>query len=415
MSNQSIQLTIGTELSLIPQDNPSQRTLEVVIHPPEAKQNKPRPKLNLALVLDRSGSMSGEKLAYVKEAARHLIDLMTEQDRVAVVAYDDNVTHVARSSLMTPEVRRTMKQSIQEIKTGGSTNLGDGWLTGCGEVSANHVEGVVERSLLLTDGLANQGIIDQEELSMHSKELYHKGVSTSTFGVGADYNEHLLEAIANAGGGSYYYIGSPQDIPTNFAQEFKELLEITARDVELSLELPEGVSAQVLGAWGVETSAGKLRVVIGALQAGRPQPVYLTLNFPPADTRKEISLKVRVMARGEGDQVLESMAEITFQYADQKMIDSAPRDQALIERVVKVRMAEAVNEALKLERNDQREEAFGVLKQAIEANRPYLRPDELQGYEEQARRIHRGMEETDRKSLHSLNYASRKSRDMNQK
>ena len=302
MSNQSIQLTIGTELSLISQDNPSQRTLEVIIRPPETRQNKPRPKLNLALVLDRSGSMSGEKLAYVKEAARHLIDLMTEQDRVAVVAYDDNVTHVVASSLITPETRQKMIRSIQEIRTGGSTNLGDGWLTGCGDVAANHVEGAVERTLLLTDGLANVGIVNLEELSSHAQELYHKGVSTSTFGVGTDYNEHLLEAIADSGGGFYYYIDSPQKIPSIFAQEFKDLMEITARDVELSLELPAGVSARVLGAWKSESSSGKLRVVIGALQAGRAQPIYLSLNFPSADTRKEIPLNVKVMARGEGDQ-----------------------------------------------------------------------------------------------------------------
>ncbi len=290
MPDNAIKIELHTELPLIEKDLPTQRTLEIIIQPPAAVKTGTRPGLNLALVLDRSGSMSGEKLPYVKEAAQHLLDLLGDQDRVAVVAYDDAVTVVAKSTLITSESRRRIKHGIQEITTGGSTNLGEGWLTGCGEVAAHHVDGQIERALLLTDGQANQGIVDAEELAVHARELSSRGVSTSTFGVGEGVNEHLLEAMSTVGGGSYYYISSPQQIPAIFQQEFSELAAIAVRDVEITLEVPTGVSAQVLGAWRVEKTGKRLRIFIGALQAGRTQSLYVTLLFPPAAKADQIEI-----------------------------------------------------------------------------------------------------------------------------
>ena len=149
MSENTIQLNMNTELSLVARDVPSQRTIELVIQPPTAVQSASRPKLNLALVLDRSGSMSGDKLHFVKLAAQHLLDIMDEQDRVAVVAYDDTVTLVSKSTPLSPDSRRSIKGKIQEIQTGGSTNLSEGWLTGCSEVAVHHADGQLERTLLL--------------------------------------------------------------------------------------------------------------------------------------------------------------------------------------------------------------------------------------------------------------------------
>jgi Ca-activated chloride channel family protein len=127
------------------------------------------------------------------------------------------------------------------------TNLRDGWLTGCKEIAATAQDGTINRTMLLTDGLANVGETDLEILAQHAFELYKDAVSTSTFGVGYGFNEQLLEAMANKGGGNYYFIERPDQIAQIFLKEFAELVGITARKVEIKLDLPSSVKWQVLG------------------------------------------------------------------------------------------------------------------------------------------------------------------------
>ena len=413
MSDNTIQLSLNTELPLISMDVPSQRTIELVIQPPTAVRNAPRPRLNLALVMDRSGSMAGDNLHYAKLAAQHLVDIMDAQDQVAVVAYDDTVTLVSGSTLLSAESRRSLKEKIQEIQTGGSTNLSSGWLSGCGEVAAHHADGQLERTLLLTDGLANAGITELEELALHARELSKKGVSTSTFGVGEDYNEHLLEAMASAGGGMYHFIASPDQIPEIFNREFNELVTVTAREVEISLDVPAGVAAQVLGAWAVETDGSKLRILVGALQSGRPQTIYLSLLIPPAASAADVVMNAHLLARGDANQVLEATAGIAFHYADPATLQSAQRDQAMLERGAQVRIAEAANQSLKLDQAGEREKAYQNLKVAIIANNAYLPADEIEKYTQMAKRLRRGMDEMDRKATHHTTYLKRQSKDNN--
>jgi hypothetical protein len=111
-----------------------------------------------------------------------------------------------------------------------------GWINGSPQML--HSQIIQSTARYYDDGLANAGITDIEELSHHARELASMGVSTSTFGVGNDFNEHLLESMANMGQGNFFFIESPKYIPNIFASEFKELSAITARDIELKLELP---------------------------------------------------------------------------------------------------------------------------------------------------------------------------------
>ncbi|HSM25840.1 MAG TPA: VWA domain-containing protein [Anaerolineaceae bacterium] len=410
MENNKIQLKINAEQSLIAREVPSQRVLEITVVAPTKEKKSTRAVLNLALVIDRSGSMSGEKLEYVKQAAAFVVDRLEENDLCALVAYDDQVHLLSSSIKMTGANRNEMKRLIREIRIGGTTNLSGGWLQGCQEVAATSDEKSINRTLLLTDGLANAGITDLEELAKHARELANRGVSTSTFGVGLGFNEHLLEAMSNQGRGNFYFIETPMQIPDIFLKEFNELATITASDVEIELEIPTQVNVELLGGWANNKKDGKFTIFAGNLYSGQNQEIYLKVLTPPAADKKELDFSARVMAKDEDGKVIEDKAKWIFRYADAESVQKEDRQQDLLERYATVEMADRSTEALKLERAGEREKAHRLMNQSIQSNMPYLSEEILEKYQNTSHRMKRGMDETDRKSTQYDAYRDKRRR-----
>jgi len=411
MAKKSLDLIVNIDRDLIAREVPSQRVLEIAVQAPDAASQTARPRLNLALVLDRSGSMSGEKLEYVKQAAIHVLDMLKDQDQVALVVFDDQINLLAPSLPVTSQNRSVLKERISSVRSGGSTNLSDGWLAGCKEI-ADHVEnGTINRALLLTDGQANAGITDLEELAKHARELSARGISTSTFGVGMGFNEHLLEAMSNQGNGSFYYIQTPSQIPDLFAREFKELAAITARDVKLVLTIPEQVHATVLGGWRFEKGSGKLHIDLIDLYAGRKQEVYVKLLTPPSTGQSQLVFQVHLTALGEAGESHTASADVVFKYAGLNESEAAPRHVEMLQRYAGVDLAETAGEALKLERLGEKDKASRVLKQSLEAHRPYLDSEKANEYERMSNRMKHGMDEADLKDSHLRTYAQKRRRE----
>jgi len=365
-------LSVQTDLNLIKKETPSQRILELNITAPIAQKQEQRPGLNLALVLDRSGSMSGGKIEYVKKAAEHVVSLLQEKDRLALVAYDQDVLSLSPSVPVTEAARSELKTLLRQIEPGGMTNLSGGWLEGCQFVANAATEGLVNRALLLTDGLANVGITDMEMLGHHARQLHNRGVSTSTFGVGNGYNEHLLELMSNQGGGNFYFIGNPQEIPDIFARELSELAAITARTVEVEIELPPHVDAQLLAGWKQEQKGNRLSIWLGDLASGQLRQIYLRLLTPPQGELSALEIQITARARGENEAFYEEKTTLTLRYADAQELQTARPDQSLLSRYTEVEIAEAANEALKLEQRGERKRAGEMLKTALAAAAPYI-------------------------------------------
>lgn len=409
--SEKLSFEMQLDAELIAREVPCQRVLELAICPPDAKKHQKRPALNLALVIDRSGSMSGEKLDYVKRAALHVLDLLGEHDMVALVAYDNEVTLISPSVAVSPVTRAELKAKIGAIRSGDTTYLSGGWLEGCEQVASSIREGGVNRVLLLTDGLANVGITDLEELGLHAGQLLVRGVATSTFGVGEGFNEHLLEHMANQGGGRFYYIASPREIPAIFEKEFTELVSITARKVEVVLSIPAGVSAQVLGSWRNEQADGQVRIWLGDMPAGQRREVFVKLLTPPSADALQIDIHAAVSALGEADEALAAEAHAALLYAPQAQVQALPLKADVMERFSLVEIADKMTDALKLERAGEREKASRLVNSSLESTAEYLPAPMVADYKSLSERMRRGLDEETRKDRHQANYVQKQRRD----
>src|SRR5512134_389566 len=131
MTTTTLSLTAECDRRLVAIEVSAQRTIEWIAAVPDIVRHASRAPLNLALILDRSGSMQGDKLRYVQQAACHVLDMLDERDRIAVVAYDDQVTLLAPSQPISEQTRGELKRKINELRPGGWTDLSGGWLEGC--------------------------------------------------------------------------------------------------------------------------------------------------------------------------------------------------------------------------------------------------------------------------------------------
>lgn len=239
----------------------------------DAPSSKNRTPLNISIVLDRSGSMDGPKLHAAREAAALLVQRLAPEDVVSVVAYDDEVTTVAQPSTANAD---GVSSAIRQIHAGGSTNLSGGWLKGRDYVSRNVKPEVANRVVLLTDGQANAGIIDPDRLTALCAQANEHGIRTTTIGFGADFNEHLLDRMAQAGGGNMHYIEHADQAPAVFAEEIEGLLSLAAQNLTLSIVPAEGAQAvAVHHSYPRQEIDGGLRLELGDLYAREPKLVLI--------------------------------------------------------------------------------------------------------------------------------------------
>lgn len=224
--------------------------LEVLVSvaaPDAPASRSARAPLNVAIVIDRSGSMDGRPLTEAKRCAEFIVDHLGPDDRTAIVTFDSQVQVLASSR--NASQKQDLLRAIRRLGSGGQTALHEGWLKGA-ELAAPHVsKGTIARVLLLTDGEANVGECRPDVIASDCARLAAAGVSTSTYGLGRSFNEKLMGAMADAGGGHAYYGETAEDLMDPFREEFDLLSSICARKVRLKLEPTAGVAVQVLNAY----------------------------------------------------------------------------------------------------------------------------------------------------------------------
>ena len=360
-------LSIHTDRALIRAEASSTRYVLARISAPRAPEREDRLPVNVSFVLDRSGSMGDErKFTLAREAVQQALRMLRPQDRFSLVVYDTQIDVLAESTLATSDARRRALDALDAVGPRGGTDLGAGWLRGCEQLAEFATRQGVSRCLLLTDGLANHGIVDPDELSRHASALRARGVSTSTFGVGADFDERLLRDMAHEGGGNFYFIEGAAQIPEILTAELGEALEVTLPRASLVVHPAGEERVEVLNRFRHRRDAGRneFHVELGDLVSAQELDVVLKVRFPRGRVNDTAGIAIEL--RSEGEAIHGAAGRQQWTYASHRDNDIQLRDNAVDRVVAELYAARARAEATEANRDGRFDHARRVLERTAE-------------------------------------------------
>ena len=325
----------------------------------------------LALVVDRSGSMQGKPLREALRCVMHIASHLTPRDQLSLVVYDDEVEVMVPLSEVSSVT--AIQQAVDMVHSGGSTDLFSGWLKGAEQLEGGTAR-AVSRVLLLSDGQANRGETRINHIQQECKAWLEKGVSTTTVGLGRDFNEDLMIAMADAGGGQQYYGQTAEDLYDSFDQELSLLQAMYLRGIALKLIPAPGVIVEMLSvapqhpdgtykmndlAWGAETWVG-VRLHISPSAPG-------TLRDLLAVSIKGTDL--------QGHALSQSGAMLQLPAVEQTAFTTMPSDELVERRLLEAEFGKASNELRHLAREGNRPDTMRKLAEMEErfGHHPWLK------------------------------------------
>jgi Ca-activated chloride channel family protein len=303
-----------------------------------------RPPLSLAVVIDRSGSMNGEPLSNARAAAHKLVDSLADTDAFTIITYsstDEVVSSIARA---TSAAKQAAHQAIDGIWARGNTCISCGINRAASELANTPIRGGLSRMVLISDGQANDGIYNRDELAELTASTAAHGVSISAVGVGLDFDEVTMMRLARVGHGNYYFIENTRTLGDMFAQELGGLTETMAADLRLTLHEQPGT--RVLYAYGypLVREAGALVVPVADLRAGEVRKVVLRVAVSTAQVA-DIELDWRRVADGAHRQ---SQARVATQLVTDLREVTASIDRSTLQEAEAARSARVLEQATRV-------------------------------------------------------------------
>jgi Ca-activated chloride channel homolog len=317
---------------------------DLVADPAPSTSRQP---LNLALVIDRSGSMAGDKIVHAQQAAVALIDRLDRRDRIALIQYDDAAQVVVPSVHTDAEGKSRLRDAVRALTPGGSTNLHGGMTLGRDEVQRHMAANQVSRVILLSDGLANAGESDPTVIADSARSAADRGVRITAVGVGLDYNEDLMEAVAEAGRGHYYYVSDAAGLETVLAGELSSAQATVATQVELHLR-PACAGVEIEQVFGYDTrrEGNTVRVPLADLFGGDTRRMLVGLRVPArtAGALGAVTAELRYRDAATGQSKSARLA-LSLEVTEDARAAEGSTDAGVMAQVLKAQAAESLRNA----------------------------------------------------------------------
>ncbi|HUS30095.1 MAG TPA: VWA domain-containing protein [Kofleriaceae bacterium] len=306
-----------------------------------------RPPLDLAIVIDHSGSMSDGRLEHAKSAAVGIVGKLGAQDHVALIQYDDTAQVVFQSAAMDARGKESLMSAIRGLDLGGGTNLHAGMLLGRSEVERAHADGQVNRVILLSDGRANSGVVDTPHIADAARDAANHGVRITSVGIGLDFNEDLMEAIAEAGRGNYHYVKEASDLDRVIAEEMAGIQTTVATNVELRLT-PACDGVQIAEVHGYESKREGTAFVIpmADLAASDSRKLLVSLKVPANQNGQVATLHAELVYRdAKGTEVHKAKLDLGLEVSEDANAVTASIDSNVMAQALQLQAAKSMREA----------------------------------------------------------------------
>lgn len=282
--------------------------------------------VNLALVIDKSGSMKEtNKMTRVKAALETLLSRLDEKDVLSIVVYDSDAEVLLPAERLTN--KDTVRNAIKKIKPGGYTNIEAGLTLGYKEALKNHQKDATNRVILLTDGITNRGVIEPKEIADISVVYNDKGIDLSTIGVGQDLNHGLLNTLAKSGRGLFHFVANSDDIEKVFDKEIQSLLSQVALEPELEIEFPRGAEIENIYGFDPKGKGGIVSIQLDSMNSGMTEVVLV--KFRNRSERAKVKVKITYYDIALEKQVTKT-EDISISFDDRVQEDSLVRKNASI-------------------------------------------------------------------------------------
>jgi len=339
-----IHATMELDQISAPADQVVDRHLVLTINtPPEIPQDEQAPtpigreSMGFHAVLDTSGSMRGPKMESAKEAVRQAIQRLHDGDVFSLVTFASDVSVVVPATIVDRHLRRKVSSILNETEAGGQTALCGGLEAGIQAARSRKQE--TDLVLLLSDGQANIGETDLEIVGQRAYDVRRKhdagqnGVTTSTLGVGSDYNEALMVEIATQGGGRFYHVRDAHQITPYVAGELGEASAIAAQQTVLHLTLPANTGIQPFSSAYQTTSLTD--VAIGDIPVDTELEIVLRLLLPTQSAGSRLPIESTLTYRSPaGNELTTPLNIVTLRFMPAPAFE--PRDGTVVPVVERV-------------------------------------------------------------------------------